>query len=278
MCLRETMMTGAVRRIARTFACALLLAIGVCGRPAIAGSFEDFSDDLLLFVRDGQGDHASIVVYDPKAADANVRAKRPVVELRLDFGSAAEPWDYRAAVDDRFAELLKGVTARLAATHTEPQQGRRSYLLVSAEPAKVLAALEGIKQPAGVTVAARTLAAADLEAWRPTPLEFQDSQDERVRLSLEEQGDDGTTPRMVEFFFYGGDRAALRAAANEQGFQTRKAEGARDGIILSRKTAVDSKTLAPLNNQFLGWSSRFGAEYDGWETEVVRRSSSPPVG
>lgn len=264
-------MTGSAGRVVQRLACALSLSIGLWGPPATAQSFEDFGDDVLLYVRDGQSDRVSIVVYDLEAADANVQARRPVVELALDFGSTTDRWDYRVDVDDRLAELLEGVPAKLAVTHTEPRQGRRSYLLVSAEPAKVVAALEGVKPPSGITAAVRTLAASDLEAWRPTPLEFQDAQDERVRSSLAQHGDDGTTPRTVEFFFHGGDRAALRAAAKQQGFQTRKAEGGRAGLVLARRTAVDSKTLTDLNTQFLAWSSLFGVEYDGWETEVIRQ-------
>jgi hypothetical protein len=193
------------------------------------------------------------------------------VELTLDFSAATERWDYRAAIDERFDELLKGAPARLAATHTEPQQGRRSYLLVSADPGRVTAALEGITPPSGVTATSRTLQASELEVWGPTPSEFQDAQDERVRQALAKSGDDGTKPRMVDFFFYGGDQAALRVVARQQGFDTRKAEGDRDGVILSRRTAVDSKTLTILNTQFISWSNRFGAEYDGWETEVAKK-------
>ncbi|MDB5439961.1 MAG: hypothetical protein JWM33_2388 [Caulobacteraceae bacterium] len=271
MSLREIMMKQHVGRMVRGLTCALFLALGACGQPATAQSFEDFGDDVLLYVRDGQSDHPSIVLYDAKAVQANAAAKHPVVELTLNFSEATERWDYRAAIDDRFDELLKGAPARLAATHTEPQQGRRSYLFVSAEPARVAAALEGIAPPSGITATSRTLKASELEVWGPTPLEFQDAQDERVRQSLAKHGDDGTKPRMVEFFFYGGDHAALRAAAKQQGFQTREAEGDRTGVILSRQTAVDSKTLAVLNGQFISWSNRFGAEYDGWETEVAKK-------
>lgn len=240
-------------------------------QPATARSFEDFGDEVMLYVRDGQSDHPSIVLYDAKAAQANVKTKRPLVELTLDFSSATESWDYRAAVDDRLGELLKGAPAKLAVTHTEPQQGRRSYLLVTAEPARVAAALDRITPPLGIAVTTNTLAASALEAWRPTPLEFQDAQDERVRLSLAEHGDDGATPRLVDFFFYGGDQDALRVAAMQRDFQTRSAEGDRPGVVLSRRTSVDSKTLNSLNTQFLDWSSRFHVEYDGWETEVVKK-------
>ena len=75
---------------------------------------------------------------------------------------------------------------------------------------------------------------------------------------------------MVDFFFYGGDQAALRTAAEHQGFQTRDVAGDRTGTILSRSTAVDSKTLTALNSQFLDWSSRYGGDYDGWEAPVAK--------
>jgi hypothetical protein len=247
-----------------------LLALGACGQPATAQSFEDFGDDVMLYVRDGQGDHPSIVLYDSKAVQANAEPKNSIVELTLDFSSAKSRWDYRAAIDDKLGELLNGVPARLAATHTEPQQSSRSYLLVTSDPAKVAAALGGITPPSDITVSTRTLSAADLERWRPTPLEFQDSQDEQVRHSLAQHGDDGKTPRMVDFFFYSGDQTALRTAAKHEGFQTRDVAGDRSGTILSRSTAVDSKTLTALNSQFLDWSSRYGVDYDGWEAPVAK--------
>lgn len=263
-------MTRPIGRAARGIACAALLALGACGQPATAQSFEDFSDDVMLYVRDGQSDHPSIVLYDSKAVQANAEAKDAVVELTLDFSSATSRWDYRAAIDDKLGELLKGVPARLAATHTEPQQSRRSYLLVTSNPTKVADALGVITPPAGITIATRTLSAPDLEIWRPTPLEFQDSQDEQVRHSLAQHGDDGKRPRLVDFFFYGGDQAALRAAAKHQGFQAREVAGDRTGTILSRSTAVNSETLTALNNQFLEWSSRYGVDYDGWEAPVAK--------
>jgi hypothetical protein len=263
-------MINSFGRAARGIACAALLALGACGQPATAQSFEDFSDDVMLYVRDGQSDHPSIVLYDSKAVQANAETHNAIVELTLDFSSATSRWDYRAAIDDKLGELLKGVTARLAATHTEPQQSRRSYLLITSNPAKVAAALGGITPPAGITIATRTLNVSDLEIWRPTPLEFQDSQDEQVRHSLAQHGDDGKKPRIVDFFFYGGDQTALRTAAKRQGFHTRGVEGERTGTILSRSTAVDSKTLTAFNSQFLEWSSRYRVDYDGWEAPVAK--------
>jgi ubiquitin len=249
---------------------AVFLLLMVLGHPTKAQSFEDFSDDVLLYVRDGQSDHPSIVLYDAKAIQANANARRPVVEFTLDFSGATERWDFRAVIDDRFDELLKAAPARLAVTHTEPKQGRRTYLLVSSDPDRVVAALKTIVPPPGITATYRTLTTSELEAWAPTPLEFQDAQDQRVREALAEQGDDGTKPRLVEFFFYGGDLAALRDAAKQQGFQMRETRGRR-GVILSRQTAVDSRILTVWNALFIDWSSRFGVECDGWETELAKK-------
>ena len=81
------------------------------------------------------------------------------------FTSEENTCFYSRARHDRFDELLKGAPARLVATHTEPQQGRRSYLLVSADPGRVTAALEGITPPAGITATSRTLKASELEVW-----------------------------------------------------------------------------------------------------------------
>jgi hypothetical protein len=239
------LMSQTFGRALRGISCALFLVLGACGQPATAQSFEDFSDDVLLYVRNGQSDHPSIVLYDPKAVQANAQAKQPVVELTLDFSAATERWDYRAAIDERFDELLKGAPARLAATHTEPQQGRRSYLLVSADHGRVTAALEGITPPSDVTATSRTLQASELEAWGPTPSEFQDAQDERVRQALAKSGDDGTKPRMVDFFFYSGDQPSLRKFKSlSQGCSVRAlSEIARVKIRLPAARKVPRPTL-----------------------------------
>jgi hypothetical protein len=269
--LREIMMTQAPVRAMRGLAAALFLTVGACGQPTMAQSFQDFSDDVMLYVRDDATEHASIVLFDRLAADANTTPKRPVVALTLAFSEEAPKWDYRAAIDDKLGDILKGVPAQLAATHTEPQQGLRTYLLVTDAPAETIAALEKINPPAGVKVTARQLSAADLDVWRPTRLEFQTSQDDTVRKSLANSGDDGSKPRAVEFFFYKGDQVGLRTAAKAAGFQARKSDGEPEGSVLALLTAVDTKTLNILNSRFLDWSDRFHAEYDGWETEVAKK-------
>jgi hypothetical protein len=268
---REIMMTQALARTGRGLAAVLFLMLGACGQPAKAQAFKDFSDNVTLYVRDGQTDHASIVLYDPVGADENHASQNPIVAFTLTFGETAKTWDYRAAIDDKLAEFLKDAPARLVGTHTEPQQGERTYLLVTPEPAKVIAALRVIAPPAGIEATAKELPASSLAQWAPTPLEFQASSDDNVRRALEKQGDDGSKPRSVEFFFYKGDQVGLRAAAVAAGFTARKTDSDPNGSILSLTTPVDAATLDTLNTRFLDWSDRFKAEYDGWEAEVVKK-------
>jgi hypothetical protein len=193
------------------------------------------------------------------------------VAFTLTFGEELGEWDYRAAIDDKFDDLLKGVPARLVATHTEPSQGQRTYLLATPKPAAVIAALAKVKPPAGVTVQAKTLPAASVDQWAPTRLEFQASRDDEIRRTLAKSGDDGSTPRNVDFFFYKGDQSALRAAATAAGFTARVTDSDPNGSVLSLTTPVNEAALNTLNTRFLDWSDRFKAEYDGWETELVKK-------
>ncbi len=268
---REIMMTHALVRTMRGLAAALFLTVGACSQPTMAQSFQDFSDDVMFYVRDDATDHPSIVLFDHGAADASTSLNRPVVSLTLTFSETAPNWDYRAAIDDKFADILKGVPAQLAATHTEPQQGLRTYLLVTDAPAKVIGALEKIDPPNGVKVTAQQVPDTELNAWRPTRLEVQTSQDDNLRRSLADAGDDGSKSRTVEFFFYKGDQPGLRAIAKTSGFDVRKSNGDPEGSVLTLRTPVDAKTLNILNSRFLDWSDRFQADYDGWETEVVKK-------
>jgi hypothetical protein len=268
---REIMMTQALVRTGRGLAAVLLLALGACGQPAQAQTFQDFSDKVSLYVRDGQSDHPSIVLYDPVGGEEEQARGYPVVALVLTFSETAQPWDYRAAIDQNFPTLLGDASAHLVTTHTEPQQRRRTYLLTTSTPAKVIAALAMIVPPTGVAVTTHELPASSLAQWAPSRLEFQASGDDQVRRSLAKSGDDGAAPRNVEFFFYKGDQAGLRDAAVATGFTARKLTSDPNGSALSLKTAVDAATFDTLNTRFLDWSDRFKAEYDGWEAEAVKK-------
>lgn len=268
---REIMMTQALARTGRGLAAVLFLSLAALGQPASAQAFKDFSDELTLYVRDGQTDHGSIVIYDHLGAEANRTAREPVVAFTLTYGEGAGGWDYRAVIDDKFGELLKNTPARLVATHTEPSQGQRTYLLATPKPDAVIAALAAVKPPAGVTAQAKALPAASIDQWAPTRLEFQTSRDDEVRRTLAKSDDDGSAPRNVDFFFYKGDQSALRVAATAAGFTARKSESDPNGSVLSLATPVNEAALNTLNIRFLDWSDRFKAEYDGWETELVKK-------
>jgi len=264
-------MTHALVRTVRGLAASLCLTVGACGQPATAQSFRDFSDNLILYVRDGETDRPSIVIFDYDAAKANASSQLSVVALTLSFEDGAQPWDYRAAVDDRLGDLLKDTPAQLAVTHTEPQQRQRTYLLMTGAPDQVITALRPISPPAGVKITTQSLPAAALDQWQPTRMEVQGSKDDTVRQALAKHADDGTRPRTVDFFFYSGDQQGLRAAAKAAGFGVRKAEGDPDGSVLTLRTSVDAKTLNILNSRFIDWSDRFKTDYDGWETEVAKK-------
>jgi hypothetical protein len=92
--------------------------------------------------------------------------------------------------------------------------------------------------------------------------------DAKVRALLVQSGDDGRTPRLTRFYFKGGDMEKLRTAATGEGYQAQNTPQ-EDGIILETTVAVDEESFAPHSQRMEQWADEFGAEYLGWETELL---------
>jgi Regulator of ribonuclease activity B len=94
--------------------------------------------------------------------------------------------------------------------------------------------------------------------------------DAKVRNALAEHGDSGRTPRHTVFYFYGGNFEALGKEAQTAGYQVRPT-AKHDGVILEITTAVDEPAFRPHGSRMEAWASKFGAEYDGWECQLVKQ-------
>jgi hypothetical protein len=104
--------------------------------------------------------------------------------------------------------------------------------------------------------------------WKRKPKGQPASLDDKVRLALAKEGDDGSKPRHTLLYFYGGDVDGLSAAALAAGYEVNPTE-ARVGLILEKTVAVDEDGFNSIAVQMGKWAQEFEAEYDGWECEVL---------
>lgn len=94
------------------------------------------------------------------------------------------------------------------------------------------------------------------------------SADDEVRDQLLAHGDDGKKPRHTLFYFYDGDLDALGELARGAGFEISHMVENR-GLILEKTLPVDEASFAPVAAMMDAWSLASGAEYDGWECELL---------
>src|SRR5262245_32630131 len=93
--------------------------------------------------------------------------------------------------------------------------------------------------------------------------------DAEIRRVLASHSDDGLKPRHTVFYFYGGDFQSLGQRASDAGYDVRPTAN-QDGVILETTTAVDERSFEAHSKQMEDWAEEFGAEYDGWECQVVK--------
>lgn len=92
--------------------------------------------------------------------------------------------------------------------------------------------------------------------------------DDEIRQQLSAHGDDGRTPRHALFYFYDGDLELMEELGRRNGFDVRQMVESR-GVILEKTISVDALSFAPLATTMQQWALASGADYDGWECELV---------
>ena len=93
--------------------------------------------------------------------------------------------------------------------------------------------------------------------------------DAEIRRVLASHGDDGRKPRHTVFYFYGGDFQGLGKTASVAGYGVRPT-AKQDGVVLETTTAVDERSIESHAKRMEDWAGTFGAEYDGWECQMVK--------
>lgn len=106
----------------------------------------------------------------------------------------------------------------------------------------------------------------------PTAIDVELSGDQSVISNLGQNGDDGSTPRKTDFWFYGPRTSLDKLATDLQthGFSVDHVVTSPEGIVLSREMPVTMATFRSLTPVLINAAQNSGVQYDGWETIVVR--------
>jgi hypothetical protein len=116
----------------------------------------------------------------------------------------------------------------------------------------------------------------DVEAfWALVTLsavERQVNGDQNVIANLKKNGDDGTTPRKTDFWFYGPKDQLQRLIEDlpTVGLALDHWLDDETGVVATRITAVDIKTFRGLTPLLVQCAERNQVTYDGWETLVLK--------
>jgi len=106
----------------------------------------------------------------------------------------------------------------------------------------------------------------------PTQLEVQLNGDRDVIGNLEKEGDDGVATRKTDFWFYGkkADLSRLAADLASKGFSVDHWVEEPVGVVLKRTMSVNFDIFQTVTPQLVDAANTHSANYDGWETLVVR--------
>lgn len=119
----------------------------------------------------------------------------------------------------------------------------------------------------------------DFETYRdfvtPTALDKQFDGDRSVISNIQKHGDDGATPRKIDFWFYGA-RPALETLIDRlkvNGFSLDHWVDEPEGVVLSIETSANMNSFGEITPLLVDTAAELSVEYDGWETPVVSESS-----
>lgn len=109
----------------------------------------------------------------------------------------------------------------------------------------------------------------------PTDIEMQKIQNYKILDSIGQHGDDGKAAREVRHWMYRNDNAAsnkLETAIKKLGYSIQESDNER--IVFSKECSLLLDELDSETEELNKLAERFGANYDGWETPVVKAKTS----
>lgn len=243
----------------------------------------------------------SWMIYDRVASDGLrlvvlTRAGNPEMQSLLRNGGAtvvtcqAEPANINEygmpqgtnrlyALEDELAAAPSLLAARAIHIASVTGQGQRRIFILHADPldlSPLLAAMQiqGFSCEASPVEDRQVL----IQLVTPTPLESALCADQDVIAVLQKNGDDGSSPRETNFWFY-GQRAALDtliAALEPHGFSVNHWMSEPDGVVLSREMPTDLQEFNMLTPVILDIADYSGVDYTGWETKIIPQTSAEP--
>lgn len=182
-------------------------------------------------------------------------------------------------LEDKIAEEQTLLAARAIHIASVTGQGQRRIFIVHPNPLDLAPFLEasqvqGFKCDAAEVEDRQAL----IQLITPKSLDIQLNGDLSVIASLQQNGDDGLTPRKTDFWFYGQratlDMLAVSLAAH--GFFVDHWLTEPDGVVLSREMPTAWPEFQELTPIIIEAAEHAGVEYDGWETVVISRTSTQP--
>ncbi|TCM19406.1 uncharacterized protein DUF695 [Novosphingobium sp. PhB165] len=243
-------------------------------------------DTWMVYDRAGVNGHPLVVVARTGNAEAESLLREGLVtgvSCRAAAGNVNENGmpqgtDRIYALEDRLLGARTLVEAGGMHVASVTGDGQRRMFYVHRDPVD-LGAIVSAMPVAGFAcdVCAVTDRQSLIALVTPTALERQLNGDQSVIASLQKQGDDGHAPRKTNFWFYGDKQslASLSVYLKPRGFTVDHTLKDPAGVVLSREMAVDLTEFRSITPVLVDAVGRFGVEYDGWETFVVRPISAP---
>ncbi|QTD56170.1 ribonuclease E inhibitor RraB [Parasphingorhabdus cellanae] len=180
-------------------------------------------------------------------------------------------------IEDSLLDRIDNLNLPLFEIAVISGEGRRVICFAAESSDQLTDCVEyvGVSDSIKFEILTRTEAHSIFPVLIPTDAEVQLNGDESVIKALSKQGDDGSVPRKVEFWFYGAreNMMALRSELLELGCSFERWLEDDSGLVMAKEMRADYQSFAALTPQLISIASKFDVTYDGWETVVVQSLS-----
>ena len=250
------------------------------------------------------GDNDSWILFERLTSDGYplvvlARTGNPLVETALQEGSVTavhcradaaivndigmpQHTDRIYPVEDRLALELGAFDIGALHVASVSGDGERRMIYSHARPINFTPILDQLSvEGYALSAASLTDRPALIELVTPTIIDRKLHGDQEVISNLQKHGDDGSTARKTDFWFYGEkDRLlGLIRALEPWGYSVDHWLDDSAGVVLTTETPVEFGIFREVTPVLVGMAERHGVEYDGWETPVVGAAaaqSEPP--
>ena len=175
-------------------------------------------------------------------------------------------------LEDRLVQIV--ADSSIEAYHTASATGdsRRTIYIVHSKGSSLPRECENLDS--GI-IQSSIYSSIDFETYRdfvtPTDIDIKVDGDHNIFRTISENGDDGSEPRKIDFWFYGAKSALEKLVENlaDLDFSVDHWLDENSGVVLSLNSQANVQVFAKLTPLLVEKSEKFGVEYDGWETPLV---------